>query len=426
MERARNQVPRLAGHVLSGMSDHEDAALLKLEIGVDGALDDTTWRCLVSLRRRLRERPPELCALPLRLEWPTRQRPSAVLCLEVRAGQRAAVEATIQEEARAAGRDVRLRAEPGARPADVGLPQIEHRAELRARFGECLACATDLHLEAGRSGRGCAFGYRERQNLALGLLALGLSTLAEGHGDWTAYPAYHRDWLIRGPILQTGNGFGSASMIRRLLDQQLALLGRVDCASLCRLPAAMMGSASANSWVGRVRSFGSRLAELAGDARFRVDAFASDGVYPVAFRLFHTLARQFGIALLDEALLHHILATASGVPDAPAGFCLTPQLDELRSAKPGRVTHSTGAAGEGLPWKEVIASSGVDGRQWTATYLRSEAVVGDHLAEALRLLRTGELQEGYARLEQVRTYRGTLREEYPAFTTCWAASSTAR
>jgi hypothetical protein len=139
-----------------------------------------------------------------------------------------------------------------------------------------------------------------------------------------------------------------------------------------------------------------------------VDPFADGPLFPVLFRLFHATARQFGLALLDEAFLHHLLAAGGR-----SSFCLAPHLHLLPEPEAAGQGAAPAALEEDYPWREMVAAASGDGRAWLESYHESEAAIGVAMTRALALLRRGELDESTRLMAEVAAHREEIRARRP-------------
>jgi hypothetical protein len=187
--------------------------------------------------------------------------------------------------------------------------------EYRALMTTCLARACDLLLDVlePRLESGEIPTHGQRQKLLLKALLSGIAALRFPRKKAEAYLAYHRDWLIRFPLRAGGDEQRAADALAHL-DQRtrnatttVAALGRATAAWTGTPPAA----AGAEPWPQALADLMDYLARFRDDPEYRLDPFAEDAVFSPLFKVFHGLANQLGLRMLDEAYAHHLLLRSS-------------------------------------------------------------------------------------------------------------------
>ncbi len=315
----------------------------------------------------------------LRLEWPSTDQPALRLHVYVRGGDH---EIPDVERLAVPGLDVRVLP---AGDDDDGPREL------------CLREATDILLSALQSNPNDRFEHAQRWQIVLTLVASGVQRLLKTDDRRRAYLAYHRDWLIRYPILRRGLGRAKAEELLRVLDTQRQQLGPLTCSQI----AAQQDCVSTPA----MRRWHRALKELSPCAD-QTDPFTSDPLFPALLRLHHALARLFGLALLDEASIYHaLLAGSVGV----ARFCLAPHADRFPEPASGVSTSPITSIDAEYPWRQLIARTSPDAAQWMLQYRALDRIVGPWLIEALTLLRTGQLEAGACLLHRVADFRDRLR-----------------
>jgi hypothetical protein len=178
-----------------------------------------------------------------------------------------------------------------------------------ALFTTALAAGAELVLEAlgpGLSEAGRLKALRDG-------VAAGLSGLPLTDEERAAYLAYHRDWLLRWLM---PHGEREAEMLARF-DQRAAAMG--PAAEEARRVARDGGTGEgAAAWREALSGLAAHLAPLRGDPAHDADPFTRDPVFPPVFKVFHSLANQMGVDMLNEALVHHLLLRALDGAVAPA------------------------------------------------------------------------------------------------------------
>lgn len=210
--------------------------------------------------------------------------------------------------------------------------------EYRARMTGCLARGSDLVLDAFAE-QGVP-GHGQRQRLLLKALIAGIGALGFPLEKGASYLAYHRDWLVRFPLLKRGAEPEEAQETLARLEQRAAKAAAT---------VATLADTVAGVWVERTAAgdaadaevadndggtpWGTALAALAAyvsrfrdEPDYRLDPFAPDVVFNPVFKAYHNLANQLGLKMLDEAFAHHLLLRAAA-PDDPRyrRIALTPE-----------------------------------------------------------------------------------------------------
>lgn len=203
-----------------------------------------------------------------------------------------------------------------------------HDDRYHSRFTTCLArgCAVVLAaLEADAQGR---ISHSRRQNTLIKLLLSGLSGLGF-HGETrVAFLAYHRDWLIRFAVRRSRAGEEKAQQLLRRFDTQMERMGD-PAGAIQRLGESLGVSAEAALFAAWGDSLGDLLGYIA-DFRdrpeYQIDPFAKDPVYTPIFKVFHGVANQLGLNMLDESFTHHLLlvSAAAAPPGARHELAFTP------------------------------------------------------------------------------------------------------
>jgi hypothetical protein len=198
-----------------------------------------------------------------------------------------------------------------------------------ALLAATLAAGCEEVLSAAGGPPGDRLGERRQVTLFL-LLIAGLALLPGGRGD---YLAYHRDWLIRLPLLKLNGSRTQGEEIQgrfetiavRRAGQREFLAGLAQGA--WQPPDA--GAAAATPFTWALAELLAELPRFAALPAARVDPFAAgpaeELVFPVLFKVFHGLANQLGIGRFDEAFAHHLLLRAVEPQNERAGsFRLLP------------------------------------------------------------------------------------------------------
>ncbi|HEV7507440.1 MAG TPA: lantibiotic dehydratase C-terminal domain-containing protein [Thermoanaerobaculia bacterium] len=184
----------------------------------------------------------------------------------------------------------------------------------------CLGRGAAMVLAALKPGPEGQYSHSLRQTILLRLLIGGLASLGFPSEKCADYLAYHRDWLIRFTLLTTQAGIEKSAGLLAHFDQRAEQMG----ASLDRLKSTAFGEWTGEAHDRKTESLDDRwrssLADLLGyvslfreNPDYRLDPFASDPVFSPVFKVFHGVANQLGLGMLNEALAHHLLFRATGI-----------------------------------------------------------------------------------------------------------------
>lgn len=189
-------------------------------------------------------------------------------------------------------------------------------------------------------GRGCdevlalaadpGEGLAQRRQLTLWLLLVSGLAL---RGDRLDYLAYHRDWLIRFPLLRLkASSEQGKELLKRFeticsrREGQREFLGRWTRATWSPgLSEAPSAEPQESPFVASLRELLDYLPTFAALPDARLDPFTRELAFPVLFKLFHGLANQLGLSRFDEAFACHLLLrSAAAEGQSPLSFELLP------------------------------------------------------------------------------------------------------
>jgi hypothetical protein len=187
-------------------------------------------------------------------------------------------------------------------------------------FTACLGCGCELALSALVPGESGEVPFRQRQSALLKALIVGVATLGFSRRQRTAYFAYHRDWLLRFSTLNKNQGDpervraleeqfdARASRMGRSLDQLRTVAGTQWAVQ------APVGEQDGKevAWRAALSAFLLYVTPRCREPEYHLDPFAVDPVFSPVFKVFHGVANQLGLPMLDEALAHHLLLRADG------------------------------------------------------------------------------------------------------------------
>lgn len=201
-----------------------------------------------------------------------------------------------------------------------------------ALFTRCLGvgCEIVLSLLADRSET----THPQRQSALFKTLVAGLAQLDLGPGQRAELLAYHRDWLVRFPILKQKQDPEKVDQMLERLEAQAAKRPQV-LETLARVAqGAWTGSPGDGDpqeegdllhlWGRGVAALLDHVRSFEGHPGYRLDPFAADPAFVPLFKLFHGFANQLGLSPLNEALAHHLLLRAVAGNEAGRRIDLLP------------------------------------------------------------------------------------------------------
>jgi hypothetical protein len=207
------------------------------------------------------------------------------------------------------------------------------------RITRCLAagCERVLLLAPDATGK---VPHRARQSALLKALIGGLAALGFAADARSAYLAYHRDWLLRFTLARNHAEAGKTHDLLQLFDRRAEAMGpsadtlrRAARAEWARSWTAMEPEGEDAAWRRSLADLLGYISPLCADPDYHIDPFAGDPCFAPVFKVFHGLANQLGLNLIEEAFAHHLLRSVTGEPAsrpaaAPdgAGITLEPSL----------------------------------------------------------------------------------------------------
>lgn len=205
-----------------------------------------------------------------------------------------------------------------------GKPLLDDE-EYLARFTRCLGAGTELILSALASTDDGAFSHPLRRTTLWRALGAGLRALdLERPDGWASYLAYHRDWLIRFKVRGIDDAQGkSRQLLGRFQDRAQAGVIR-GIAAMLETP----DDPALTAWGERIRRLAAYVQTFEDRPEYQLEPFAPQLSFSPVFKVFHGLANQLGLTMLDEGLTHHLMLRAVS-PDfepSPDGVALVPNL----------------------------------------------------------------------------------------------------
>jgi hypothetical protein len=184
-----------------------------------------------------------------------------------------------------------------------------------ALFTTCLGRACDLILDWLELEDGGTVSFRSRQGILLALLSGGLAAAFPSEEERACHLIYHRDWLVRSPVLYTRGRMEKARAILDRFDQEAERMGPAALESLNDVVAGNGDleddEPAEAAWRRSVAELRAYLEPLQGDPAYDLDPFVEGPLHPCLFKLFHCIANQVGLTALNEALTWHLLVNAA-------------------------------------------------------------------------------------------------------------------
>jgi hypothetical protein len=178
-----------------------------------------------------------------------------------------------------------------------------------ALLTRCLAEGTDRTLDS-LSGGGTT-SHSLRQTTLLKALISGLSVIGPAADGRLSYLAYHRDWLLRFTLLKSRADSAKAAELLAHFERRIETMGpTLDQLRRIVATEATGDEGVDTSWRGALRNLLEYITPLGLDPRYHVDAYASEPNFVPLFKVFHGLANQLGLKMLDEAFAHQLLLRA--------------------------------------------------------------------------------------------------------------------
>jgi hypothetical protein len=251
-----------------------------------------------------------------------------------------------------------------------------------------------------------------RRGFLQGMAAAGLQAVFPATRQRRRYLAYHRDWLIRAPVLACGRG--AAVGDERLAGFETAIAARGMAAIQAEVDAAR---ATVAAWPHALAAWCVALAELRryleDAARLEVrdvDPFVAGPVFPALFKVLHGLGNAVGLNSLQEARAYHYLLRAGGAPASDRRFVLVPARGRtaLPAAEPTAEAPRLFDFEAEYRWDDLVAAHGTEAARWLADYRRVTKEPWDLIHDALRCLRQRRLDAAGDLLTQAARRRADL------------------
>ncbi|HET6230925.1 MAG TPA: lantibiotic dehydratase C-terminal domain-containing protein [Longimicrobiaceae bacterium] len=168
-------------------------------------------------------------------------------------------------------------------------------------FTACLAAAGEIAVTAIEP----EISEAGRLKALRGGLAAGVSGLPLTETERDLYLEYHRDWLLRWMMPHAER---DAEMLAKF-DLRADASGAA-AAEIRRIASEGPAVGAFARWRDALAELAAYVARFRGDPAHHVDPFTADPVFPALFKVFHSLANQLGVDMLNESMLHHIVLRA--------------------------------------------------------------------------------------------------------------------
>lgn len=196
----------------------------------------------------------------------------------------------------------------------LGSPPFLDDETYVALFTLCQARACDLLLDEWQLDAQHRVPFRVRFNILAKLLIAGLATLDLDPARRTEYLLYHRDWLIRFPLLHSNadleRGRSTLEHFEQRRQAMAAALGPLRDVALAQWsddPPVSKNEFDQN-WRSALGRFAAHVEPLCDDPAYDVDPFAPRRFFAPIFKVLHGVANQLGLDAFEEAQTYHFLA----------------------------------------------------------------------------------------------------------------------
>jgi hypothetical protein len=208
-------------------------------------------------------------------------------------------------------------------PIILGAPPLMQDDHYITLFTNALSRACILVLSRFQLAKNGRMLHRKRQALLLHITAVGLSVAFPDFQELERYVIYHRDWLVRAPVLAARGRINKAEEIFDRYDAEALQLGSSYLETIRKLLEIKEESLSTqeSSWQ---RALWALYLHLQSMRCLDPDPFVEGALYPSLFKVFHGVANQLGVTPLNEGLVWHLLLGALRGDSAREGFRLVP------------------------------------------------------------------------------------------------------
>jgi hypothetical protein len=294
-------------------------------------------------------------------------------------------------------------------PVSLGPPLLLQDDRYVGLLTRCLGTGCEQVLTAFSRQAPDGWTLLWRRRLLVELVCSGLEAVLPDEEERRAYLVYHRDWLIRSPVLRGARGVAGAREILDRFERDARQggreglggdggLGTTDDGRFARWRAALVALSDHVESPGRlpVRD---------------LDPFAEGPLFPILFKVVHGLANALGLSPPQEGRTYHRLLRSAEVQTAglPA---LLPAACGLLSP-PGRSPEESGRPHSfdfemDYRWLELVSASGPAGACWVERYRALGGETWTQIQDALRSFRARRLEEGWSQLRQAEELRTAL------------------
>jgi hypothetical protein len=281
----------------------------------------------------------------------------------------------------------------------------------------CLGAGCEQVLAAFSRQAPAGWTLPWRRQVLVALVSAGLEAVLPDEEERRAYLVYHRDWLIRLPVLRRGRGVDGAREILDRFELDARQGGREDLREAVG-PQATDG--------GRFASWHAALVALRNYVESPdhlpvrdLDPFAEGPLFPVLFKVVQSLANALGLSPPQEGRTYHRMLRATETPAARGLPTLLPSACGLLSAPPSSLEKEDQPGPFDFEadyrWLELVAASGPAGARWVERYRALAGETWGHIQTALRNFRGRRREEGWSQLRQAEELRAALASDPSLF-----------
>jgi hypothetical protein len=202
-------------------------------------------------------------------------------------------------------------------PITMGSPVYLDDSRLVALFTRCLGEGFGRILSEHKPEVNSSFLIRTRQSIVMKLVLSGCAALNFRQNKRLSYLAYHRDWLMRYLLFKSDPHKSSREEMLERLDAKLQTAQSTidklaDIMKSQDQDPSHMDTGEYAGWARSLANLYQHLQLFRGDSQYDLDPYAADPVFLPIFKLFHGVANQAGLSLLNETYLYHLLIPAAG------------------------------------------------------------------------------------------------------------------
>lgn len=301
---------------------------------------------------------------------------------------------------------------PARNPLLFGGPKLANDDRFVRHFVDCVTAGCDLVLP--RFGAGSRPTVSERQRAFMRIVVVALSALWDSR-DRARYLTYHRDWAVRFLVLRARREPRKAKEIleryRRAHDSltpaSRAVIRTVGEPLAEPVDLKSTASSAERAWARSLRALCADDGVLGGCPA--LEPFVDDPRWTTVLKIFHAVANQLGLDILNEGLAFDLLSR-SLARSQENGFSLVPlDLGDHRNGGDDRVGDDDAARParqafdfeNQYSWIGLVAATGTAGEAWRDRYRALGGAIGGKIKTSVAVMRRGRLEEGREILAEV-------------------------